>query len=484
MRLTAQGPGSVTDLLTGESWSREELSTEILRRASILARLDVGPGSRVVIAHGGTPSFFADLFAVWHLGASAVCANPSLTPDEFRNITSFASARMVLDGDAANPGLGGLDTRVLCLSRENAAGDTPPGGGMADDEALILFTSGTTGEPKGVVHTFASLQARIDLNRQHIGDNILARSLCILPTYFGHGLIGNCLTPLAAGQDLLLATSMDMRRISGLGSTLDEHRISFMSSVPSFWKIALKVSRPPKSGSLRRIQIGSAPLSADLWRSVMDWSGGATVANLYGITEVANWAAGASSAEFEPADGLVGTVWGGEVAVLDGGGKRFRQGEGELLLKTPSVMSGYLGRPDLTQKVLREGWFHTGDTGHIDKNGVIRLTGRQKTEINRAGIKIQPEEIDLLLERHNEVVEACTFGVPDEVSGEIVGAAVRLRDGSDADPAALRTWCLERIRRESVPERWYIVEEIPKNDRGKIDRQKVRESCVVNDRSQ
>jgi acyl-CoA synthetase (AMP-forming)/AMP-acid ligase II len=484
MDLMVRGPGSVTDLLTGETRSRADLSAEILRRAAVLASLDVEPGSRVVIAHGGTPSFFADLFAVWHLGASAVCANPSLTPDEFENITSFAGARVVLDGEAANPGLSRVGLPVLCLSREKAHGDAPPGAGAPDDEALILFTSGTTGEPKGVVHTFASLQARIGLNRQHIGDETLTRSLCVLPTYFGHGLIGNCLTPLAAGQDLLLATSMDMRRISVLGSTLDEHRISFMSSVPSFWKIALKVSRPPKNDSLRRIQIGSAPLSADLWRSVMDWSGGATVANLYGITEVANWAAGAPSAEFEPADGLVGTVWGGEAAVMDAGGSRLRQGEGELLLKTPSVMAGYLGRPDLTQRVLRDGWFHTGDTGHIDKNGVIRLTGRQKTEINRAGIKIQPEEIDLLLERHDEVVEACTFGVPDEVSGEIVGVAVRLRDGSGVDQAALRTWCLEKIRRESVPERWYIVDEIPKNDRGKIDRQKVRESCLVNDRSQ
>lgn len=484
MRLIAETAGGVTGLLTGETLPGPELTTEIHRRAAVLAGLGVGRGERVIIAHGGTPSFFADLFAVWHLGASAVCANPTLTAGEFVNIAAFTGARAVLDGEAGNANLGGLDAPVVCLAREKAGGDAPGDAGEPGDEALILFTSGTTGAPKGVVHTFASLRARLDLNRRHIDDTILARSLCVLPTYFGHGLIGNCLTPLAAGRELFLATGMDMRRMAGLGAMLDEQRISFMSSVPSFWKIALKLSKPPTGGNLARIQIGSAPLSADLWRSVIDWSGGAAVANLYGITEVANWAAGASSADFEPADGLVGRMWGGEAAVLDGEGNMREEGEGELLLRTPSVMSGYFRRPDLTAPVLQGGWFHTGDIGRIGADGVIRLTGRQKTEINRAGMKIQPEEIDLLLERHEEVAEACTFGVPDEISGEIVGAAVRLVEGAEADAAALRAWCLERIRRESAPEKWYLVSEIPKTDRGKIDRRRVMEICVETNRSQ
>ena len=484
MRLIAETAGSVTDLLTGESLSGAALLAETSRRAAVLAGLGVGRGERVVIAHGGTPSFFADLFAVWHLGAAAVCANPTLTAGEFENIVAFTGARAVLDGEAGNANLGGLDAPALCLAREKAVGDARDDSGAPGDEALILFTSGTTGEPKGVVHTFASLRARLDLNRQHIGDAALARSLCVLPTYFGHGLIGNCLTPLAAGRDLFLSTGMDMRRMAGLGAMLDEHRIGFMSSVPSFWKIVLKLSKPPTDKNLARIQIGSAPLSADLWRSVIEWGGGVAVANLYGITEVANWAAGASSAEFEPADGLVGRMWGGEAAVLDVEGNRRGEGEGELLLRTPSVMSGYFRRPDLTEPVLQDGWFHTGDIGRIGADGVIRLTGRCKTEINRAGMKIQPEEIDLLLERHEEIAEACAFGVPDEISGEIVGAAVRLVDGAGADAAALRAWCLERIRRESAPEKWYVVEEIPKTDRGKIDRRRVMEQCVKKSRSQ
>ena len=270
MRLIAETVGRVTDLLSGEVCPGAELTAETHRRAAVLAGLGVGRGDRVIIAHGGTPSFFADLLAVWHLGAAAVCANPALTAGEFENIAAFTGACAVLDGEAGNANLGGLDAPVLRLAREKAAGDAPDDSGEPGDEALILLTSGTTGEPKGLVHTFASLRARLARNRRHIGDETLARSLCVLPTYFGHGLIGNCLTPLAAGQDLFLATGMDMRRMARLGAMPDEYGISFMSSVPSLWKIALKLSGPPRGGGLARVQIGSAPLSADSWRSVIE----------------------------------------------------------------------------------------------------------------------------------------------------------------------------------------------------------------------
>jgi len=142
-------------------------------------------------------------------------------------------------------------------------------------------------------------------------------------------------------------------------------------------------------------------------------------------------------------------------------------------------MKGYHRRPDLTEAVLRDGWFLTGDIGRIDPDGTMWLTGRLKHEINRAGMKVHPEEIDLLLERHDDVVEACAFGIPDEISGEIVGAAVRLADGASAGVDQLRSWCAERIRRECVPERWFVVGEIPKTDRGKINRHAVMRAVTA-----
>lgn len=328
------------------------------------------------------------------------------------------------------------------------------------------------------MHTFRSLLARTAINRAHIGDTVLARTLCVLPPHFGHGLVGNCLTPLLAGGQLVLAPGMDLKRASTLGDLIDTHRITFMSSVPALWRMALKVGAPPRSGSLRRVHICSAPLSAALWNDVIAWAGTRDVVNLYGITETANWLAGASAAEFTPEDGLIGRMWGGQFAVLCDDGEARAHGEGELLVQSPALMQGYYHLPEVTAAVLRGGWFHTGDVGRVDTCGVARLTGRRKHEINRAGIKIHPEDIDLLLERHPAVIECCTFGIPDEIAGEIVGVAVRLDPDAGETMETLRAWCRAQVRREAVPERWFAVDAIPRTDRGKVNREFVMRHCT------
>jgi acyl-CoA synthetase (AMP-forming)/AMP-acid ligase II len=137
-------------------------------------------------------------------------------------------------------------------------------------------------------------------------------------------------------------------------------------------------------------------------------------------------------------------------------------------------MSGYLNRPDLTAMVMRDGWYRTGDRGTVDKQGKIQLTGRIKDEINRAGFKVQPGELDALLESHPAVAEACVFGIADPVSGEVVAAAVKLIAGASETPESLRAWCRARLRREAVPERWYFVDAIPRTARGKVNRDAVR----------
>ena len=246
-----------------------------------------------------------------------------------------------------------------------------------------------------------------------------------------------------------------------------------MSSVPSAWRMALKLGPPPSMNSLMRVHVGSAPLSAELWSEIVDWSR-ADVVNCYGMTETANWFAGASSRSDGIADGLVGKPWGGQAVVATDDGVLRSTGEGEIVVATPSLMSGYLRRPDLTAAALQDGWFSTGDRGAIDAQGRIRLTGRIKDEINRAGFKVQPAEIDRLLERHPAIAEACAFAVTDPASGEAVAVAIRLAEGAQTSTEHLRAWCGERLRPEAVPEHWFVVAELPHNERGKISRDEVR----------
>ena len=324
------------------------------------------------------------------------------------------------------------------------------------------------------MHTFRSLVARLSLNEAFIGRDSFQQTLCTLPTHFGHGLIGNCLTPLLHGGDVTLVSGSDVRTVAKLGEIIDANKITFLSSVPALWKMVLKLSRPPENGTLKRVHVGSAPLSADLWSKITTWCDTKNVVNMYGITETANWIGGASAIDMEPRDGLVGRVWGGAAGIRAEDNKIKSSGVGEILIQCPSLMSGYYRLDELTSEVLVDGWFHTGDVGRIE-DGVVCLTGREKYEINRAGLKVHPEDIDILLERHEGIIEACAFGAPDPISGEKVCVAVALEAGTNLDD--VKKWCAERLVREKNPEKWFILDSIPKTDRGKINRNAVADVC-------
>lgn len=472
MLTTSIKDGGIEDVGLGLSWDAMALEGQIARRAAVLSQMGIGRGSVVSIGHGGTARFFADLFAIWRVGAAAACLDPSLTPGEIRTVVEFSkSVALLVDGSSS---VDRLAVPIVDLGREHPGllrGDTPPP--RPDDTALLLFTSGTTGTPKGVVLSFEALRARINANIAVIGKASLARSLVSLPTHFGHGLIGNSLTPLMAGGHIVLHP-LGIPLANDLSRIIDRQGVTFMSSVPAFWRMALTRSpRRPTGGTLVRVHVGSAPFSAELWSEVAAWSG-AEVVNCYGCTETANWIAGASSRDDGIADGLLGKMWGGAAAVMDESGTIHDRGAGEIIIRSPSMMSGYLDRPDLTATALHQGWYRTGDRGSVDEHGRIWLTGRIKDEINRAGFKVQPAEIDAMLERNPAVAEACVFGIADALGGEAVAAAIRLKAGATASPHGLQAWCLERVRREAVPERWFVVSEIPRTPRGKVSRNAVR----------
>ena len=474
--LPSVGWGTIEDVGLGLRWDPATIAYEVNRRAAVLSQLGVCRGSVVAIAHSGSARFFADLFAVWTVGAAAACLDRALTGRELQTVLDFTKpAALLVDGTVASA----ADLSVLILELAVTTDSRPsamPSYSNPDDPALVLFTSGTTGTPKGVVLSFRAIEARIELNAAAIGRDALKRTLVTLPTHFGHGLIGNALTPLLAGGDVVLYPD-GAQVANDLGRTIDRHGITFMTSVPALWRIVRKSSEPPEGSSLICVHVGSAPLSVQLWSEIATWSR-AEVVNCYGMTETANWIAGASSQADGIVDGSVGRPWGGTAAVLDDNGFIQKVGEGEIVVQTPSLMSGYLNRGDLTAAAMTNGWFRTGDRGTVDELGKIVLSGRIKDEINRAGFKVQPAEIDVLLESHPAIAEACTFAIPDPISGEVVGTAIRFATGATPNLDDIRSWCRERLRREATPERWFVVNQIPRSARGKVNRDAVRRILV------
>jgi len=483
------GVGDLMEPLSGRSWDRKRTMEEVARRIARFKELGIGPGDRILVLFGNNLEFFAELLAIWKMGACAVPIDNRLTPFEIHNLAKAAApkAAVIEDGtpsEVVGPlersGIKVVETTDISPSEEWANEVS------LDQEALILFTSGSTGDPKGVVHTHRSLRARWLSLKENLDIRDFKRSLCVLPTHFGHGLICNCLFPWLSGQDLCVAPPFRPELIMSLGKIIDENGITFLSSVPSIWKMALKLASPPRNGTLRRVHCGSAPLSAHMWKDIKRWCGIEDVCNAYGITETGSWVAGLRRPDVEPQDGLIGEGWGALIKVMRtdetslGLQKDLEcepEEEGFVWLNTPALMKGYLGREDLTRRCVVDGWFFTGDVGVLDGKGRLVLKGRVRDEINKGGMKIFPSDVDSVVERYSGVIDVCTFAVDDPLYGQNVGMAVVLSDPNERNIAGLYQWMRQHLAQSKMPARWWLLESIPRTSRGKVNREAVKEKC-------
>ena len=482
--------GALAEPISGRRWAEADVVQEVARRTARFQCQGLAAGDRVFLLFGNRLEFFAELLAIWRLGACAVPVDARLTAFEVSTLIAAASPRLAVVDEATDAaviavlsaaGVAAVDTR------ETGSQEATVGLSRLDDDALILFTSGSTGAPKGVIHTHRSLRARWLSLRDHLGVAAFARSLCLLPTHFGHGLICNSLFPWLAGQDLYITPPFRADILMRLGALVDEHGITFMSSVPSLWRLALKMSRPPQGRTLQRIHCGSAPLSAAVWEDIRAWTGTRQVCNAYGITETGSWVAGLSNADTPAEDGLIGGGWGALIRILstsdtsvplDGSLECAVGDAGFVWLNTPALMKGYFQRDDLTRQAVVDGWFLTGDIGFLDDRGRLVLRGRERDEINRGGMKIYPGDVDAVVERFPGVTDVCTFALDDEMYGQAVGIAVVLNARDDATIRALYRWMTEHLAAHKMPGRWWLVDEIPRTTRDKINRDEVKSACV------
>ena len=490
--------GSIKDYETGEFWNKNEFFQEIKYRIAYFVNIGIKKKEKVIIAHGNNIRFFADLFALWHLNASAVCIDNNIGISEFDNIKNTCSSKFIIVNGKMpakiskfkNKNIKFIDTMKCNKGIFNLKNKDIKFDANFESIALILFTSGTTGIPKGVVHTFRSLISKWISLENFVPLKYMKNSMCLLPTNFGHGLICNCLYPLLNGNTLLILPKFNLALLSKLNKIIDDNDITYMSSVPSVWKIVLKLSKKPIKESLKLITCGSAPLSAFLWKNIQDWSSIKRVWNTYGITETGSWIAGTQGNNILPKDGMTGKGWGtnimiskdisnitNEISLLSSNNSMKRNEKGYIWVQTTSLMQGYLGLKKMTNAVICGSWFFTGDLGYLDSKGNLVLTGRVRNEINTGGIKVTPEDIDIILERHPKIIESCTFGMPDDLAGEIVATAIIIKGKSSLLAHEIYKWTCKYISDYKAPKVWYKVEEIPKTLRGKINREEVAKYC-------
>jgi oxalate---CoA ligase len=450
-------------------------------------------GDNVIIAHGNNYLFFCDLLALWNLGVCVTPVDPGISEGELLNLASHSGSKAIIFRGSksiilTDESLSGSDFLVLDSEKqygsrysvETAVTEYP----LADSPALLLYTSGSTGEPKGVLHTYRSFSSKMFALKDNLLVDDFTVTLNLLPTHFGHGLICNCLFPLLNGCDLVILPSFSMDILHRLGKIIDDHNVTFLSSVPAVWKIAISYSSKPLGGTLKRIHCGSAPLNIDLTNKIREWSSTNNVFNTYGITETGSWIGGSCCDIKETRDGFIGQSWGAEFLITKEDNKELTSERcnvcdvdelGYVWVKTPSLMKGYYNKPNLTKEFVLNTWFFTGDKGFIDCDNNLILKGRVRNEINKSGIKIMPEDIDMQLEKNDLVIEACAFGVDDSISGQDVNVAVVLKNNASLDE--VKSWLRSHISSYKFPTRWFLLEVIPKTERGKVNRSNVADIC-------
>lgn len=454
------------------------------------------PGDRVALRSGSNAEFVVGLLAASRAELIAVPLDPALPIGDQRARTEVAGASVVLvDGtspsDDEEPGVawwpftvtvdrgGAASVRLDAATPLNRGASTPEG--LHDDDAMIMFTGGTTGTPKMVpwTHTNIASSVRGIIAAYQLGP--LDATVAVMPLYHGHGLVAALLSTLASGGTLALPARGKFSAHT-FWDDIDAVKATWYTAVPTIHQILLERAKTGQSGAqhaaLRFIRSCSAPLTPETARALQE-TFGATVVCAFGMTEGTHQVATTGIDQLEnPAEttGLVGKSTGPEIRIVAPDGKpRAAEATGEVWLRGPTVVRGYLGDPAITAANFTDGWLRTGDLGSLSAAGDLRIRGRIKELINRGGEKISPERVEGVLTSHPDVLEVAVFGRPDKMYGETVAAAIVARGSTSLDPEQLTEFCRERLAPYEVPATFLQTSALPHTAKGSLDRRAVTE---------
>src|SRR5271165_3620697 len=374
-----------------------------------------------------------------------------------------------------------IPAEVDCFVAECVA--PPPIGApvpATEDVALLMYTSGSTGQPKAAVHSHRTIlaQARNSiLSHQLVSTD---RSLLVLPLYHINAECVTLIPTLLSGGSVVVPHYFV---VSQFWDWMDEHRCTWSALVPTIvsqlldWKDPRADSREAAFKRIRFLRSSSAPLSPSLHREFLDKFRLPLIQSM-GSTEAGN----IFSNPVPPGRNKIGSPglpWGFETRIVNREGTQLPAGEpGEVLIRGAALMQGYYKDPAETAAVLNpDGWFHTGDLAYRDKEGYFFVVGRSKELIIKGGVNIAPKQIDEVLESHPAVLEAAAVGVPDRYVGEDVVAFVVLRSGMSSDELELLGFCESRLGQFKTPTRIHLVADLPKGPSGKVQRLRLQEKA-------
>lgn len=447
-----------------------ELERRVDGVASGLWGAGVRPGHRVAMLAWNAPEVVELIHAVLRLGAILVPLNARLRVEELAfQLRDAEVALLVCDASLAETGTAAAQQagvpppRVLPLE----AGDGIAFPGMeshaGDDPLCIMYTSGTTGLPKGVILTYGNMFASAAGSAFNLGVLPGDRWLAVLPLFHIGGL-SIVMRSVLYGTGMVLHRQFDEHALS---SSLRSDGVTHVSVVATMLQRLLDVDAEPCTPQVRVVLVGGGPVPASLLERAAAL--GYPVVQTYGLTETAS-----QVATLAPADAIARLGSAGKPLVTTRLRVDAPAGEpGEILVSGPVVTPGYFRRPEATEAAIRNGWLHTGDIGRLDEDGYLYVLDRRDDLIVSGGENVYPAEVEALLLRHPDVREAAVVGLPDPAWGQVVVAAIVADDG--AAPEEIRAWMRERLAGFKVPSRIVKVDALPLTASGKVQRRVVRE---------
>jgi len=489
-------PQAIALVTQDRTWRWADLAREAERTAQGLRGAGARPGDRVAVLLENGAAFVALVHGASLAGVTLVPLNLRLTPAELafqlgdvdasllvhgagavaaqaREAASECGAQCVAETDLALLAAGAEVGGAFVAARQSDAAWLEPPSEPAIDlsaPAAILYTSGTTGRPRGAILSYGSFLWSAVGSAFHIGASPGDRWLACMPLFHVGGL-AILLRSVLAGSAVVLHPRFEAEAAA---RALDEDEITHASFVPTMLQRVLDArGERPAPRALRVVLLGGAAAPAALLERAAKL--GFPVLPTYGLTEAASQVATLPPGAPIRADGgglrpLPGT----EVRIADDGGGPLPAGEaGEILVRGPTLMSGYHGRPEDTARALAGGWLHTGDVGVLDADGALRVLDRRRDLIVSGGENVYPAEVEAALRTHPDVTDAGVAGLPDVDLGQHVAAWIVLRPGARADASELERFLRERLAGYKRPRAWRFVPALPRNAGGKLLRREL-----------
>lgn len=453
--------------------------------AGALRANGIAPGDLVAIILPNVPAYPVVYWGVLLAGGIVVPMNPLLKAGEIDFFFTDSGAKIAFVWpdfvDEATAGARTSGTRIVqCGPMGPVDGALVGGEPLAepteradDDTAVILYTSGTTGRPKGAELTHRNILLNASRSatviQQLTADDVV---MGCLPLFHVFGLVVGLHAATVAGASLALIPRFDPQAAA---EVIEKERVTVMQGVPTMYAAIL--GHPRSNGmdasSLRTCVTGGSAMPLEVMRAFEDKLG-CVILEGYGLSETSP-VASFNMPDRERKPGTIGiAIPGCEMRCVDEDGASVAVGEiGEIAIRGDNVMKGYWRNPEATAEAIPDGWFRTGDLATMDDEGYFTIVDRKKDMILRGGMNVYPREVEEVLYRHPDVLEAAVVGIPDDLYGEQVGAAVALRDGATTTPDDVVAFAKERIAAYKYPRRVWVVDALPKGPTGKILRREV-----------